>query len=68
MRVTYWCGPSGFDEWVPIESTRPFVKKHAVSWFWQRGAMCPDTVDQAQSGSLMTVSICSSSMDKTVGH
>lgn len=47
MRVTYWCGPSGFDEWVPIESTRPFVKKHAVSWFWQRGAMCPDTVDQA---------------------
>jgi DNA repair protein RadD len=44
MRVTYWCGPSSFDEWVPIEDPRPFVKKHAVSWFWDRGCICPDTV------------------------
>ena len=47
LKVTYWCGPSSFDEWVPIEDPRSFVKKHAVQWFWQRGAMCPDTVDAA---------------------
>lgn len=47
LKVTYWSGPSSFDEWVPIEDPRSFVKKHAVQWFWQRGAMCPDTVDAA---------------------
>lgn len=47
LKVTYWCGPSCFNEWVPIEDPRSFVKKHAVQWFWQRGAMCPDTVDAA---------------------
>lgn len=45
MRVTYWCGPSSFDEWVPIEDERPFVKKHAVSWFWERGCICPPNVE-----------------------
>lgn len=47
MRVTYHCGISSFDEWVPIQDERSHVKKHAVSWFWHRGAMCPDNVDQA---------------------
>lgn len=47
MKVTYYCGVSTFNEWVPIEDDRHFVKKHAVSWFWQRGAMCPDTVTDA---------------------
>lgn len=47
LKATYWCGPSTFDEWVPIEDERPYVKKHAVSWFWERGAMCPPSVDAA---------------------
>lgn len=47
LKVTYWCGPSTFDEWVPVEDDRAYIKKHAVSWFWQHGAMCPNTVDDA---------------------
>lgn len=47
LRVTYWCGPSSFDEWLGIEGTHSFVKKQAVTWFWARGAMCPDTVTEA---------------------
>jgi DNA repair protein RadD len=47
LRVTYWCGPTSFDEWIPIEDERSGVKKHAVSWFWARGAMCPATVTEA---------------------
>lgn len=47
LKATYWCGPSTFDEWVPIEDERAYVKKHAVSWFWERGAMCPTSVDGA---------------------
>lgn len=47
LKVRYWCGPTSFDEWVPIEDARSAVKKHAVQWFWQRGAMCPDTVVNA---------------------
>jgi DNA repair protein RadD len=46
LKVTYWCGPSTFEEWVPIEDTRSYIKKHAISWFWQRGAMCPNTVNE----------------------
>lgn len=47
LKVTYWCGPSSFTEWVPIEDERSFVRKHAVVWFWDRGMMCPDTVAAA---------------------
>ncbi|CAB4122507.1 SSL2 DNA or RNA helicases of superfamily II [uncultured Caudovirales phage] len=47
MKVTYWCGPSGFTEWVPIEDTRSYVKKHAIYWFYQRGITCPATVADA---------------------
>jgi DNA repair protein RadD len=47
MKVTYHCGVSTFQEWVPIEDDRPYVKKHAVSWFWERGMMCPATVTDA---------------------
>lgn len=47
LKVTYWCGVSTFNEWLPIEDIRSHVKKHAVTWFWQRGAMCPATVTEA---------------------
>lgn len=47
LRVTYWCGVSSFDEWVPVEDERSYIKKHAVQWFWARGAMCPSTVEDA---------------------
>lgn len=47
IKVTYWCGPSTFNEWLPVEDERAFVKKHAVSWFWTRGAMCPNTAKEA---------------------
>jgi len=47
MKVTYHCGPSAFSEWVPIEDDRSYVRKHAVHWFWKRGAVCPGTVDEA---------------------
>lgn len=47
LKVTYHCGPSAFTEWVPIEDPRSVVRKHAVSWFWLRGAMCPDKVADA---------------------
>ena len=47
VRVTYWCGASSFDQWIPIEDERSNVKKLAVSWFWKRGAMCPKTVTDA---------------------
>lgn len=47
MRVTYWCGPSSFDEYVPLEDDRSYVKKHAVKWFWEHGTICPETVDEA---------------------
>lgn len=47
LKVTYWCGISKFTEWVPIEDDRGFVKKHAVRWFWDRGMVCPNTVEAA---------------------
>lgn len=47
LRVTYWCGPSTFDEWVPIEDERSYIKKHAVTWMWARGCVCPATVEDA---------------------
>ena len=47
VRVTYYCGLTSFNEWLPIEDQRSFVRKHAVSWFWRRGLVCPETVDQA---------------------
>ena len=47
LKVTYWSGISTFDEWVPVADERSFIKKHAVQWFWARGCMCPDTVDEA---------------------
>jgi DNA repair protein RadD len=46
VRVTYVCGMSYFDEWLPIEDPRDFVRKHAVKWFWKRGLVCPNTVDE----------------------
>ncbi len=45
VRVTYECGASHFYEWIPIEDLRDFVRKHAVTWFWKRGLVCPKTVD-----------------------
>jgi DNA repair protein RadD len=47
LKVTYWCGPSSFNEWVPIEDPRQFVHKHAIFWFYQRGMTCPRTVTDA---------------------
>ncbi len=47
VKVTYYSGIADFAEWLPVEDQRSYVKKHAVSWFWERGAMCPDTVDAA---------------------
>lgn len=47
LKVTYWCGISTYQEWVPIEDDRHFVRKHAVRWFWDRGLPCPDTVEEA---------------------
>lgn len=47
LRVTYFSGLKTYEEFVPIEDPRPFVRKHAVTWFWRRGMMCPKTVDEA---------------------
>lgn len=47
VKVTYHCGDAKFTEWLPVEDERAFVKKHAVSWFWARGAMCPATALEA---------------------
>lgn len=47
MRVIYTVGLQVYNEWVPIEDTRSSVRKHAVRWFWQRGLVCPETVDAA---------------------
>lgn len=47
MRVIYTVGLQVYNEWVPIEDTRSTVRKHAVRWFWQRGLVCPETVDMA---------------------
>lgn len=49
LKVTYWCGPSSFTEWVPIEDERSYVHKHAIYWFYQRGITCPLSVDQAMA-------------------
>lgn len=49
LKVTYWCGPSSFTEWVPIEDERSYVHKHAIYWFYQRGLTCPLSVDQAMA-------------------
>ena len=46
VRVEYQCGISTFTEFLPIEDERSFVRKHAVSWCWSRGIVCPDTVEQ----------------------
>lgn len=47
LKVTYNSGISYFNEWIPIEDSRSFVRKHAVRWFWDRGLVCPNTVDEA---------------------
>jgi DNA repair protein RadD len=47
LRVVYNCGIEQFSEWIPIEDERSNVRKHAVRWFWQRGLVCPKTVDEA---------------------
>ncbi len=48
LSVTYECvGGKQYREWIPIEDDRSYVRKHAVKWFWDRGAMCPDTVAEA---------------------
>lgn len=47
LKVTYHCGLSTFQEWVPIEDDRNYVRKHAVRWFWDRGMVAPETVEQA---------------------
>lgn len=48
LAVTYECvGGATYQEWVPIEDERSYVRKHAVRWFWERGAMCPATVQEA---------------------
>jgi hypothetical protein len=36
-----------FSEYVPLEDPRDYVRKHAVNWFWRRGLLCPETVDEA---------------------
>jgi len=46
VKVSYYCGKYQFDEWLPIEDDRSYVKKHAVRWCWERGVTCPDTVEQ----------------------
>lgn len=46
VKVSYSCGKYEFTEWLPIEDDRSYVRKHAVTWCWTRGVMCPDTVDQ----------------------
>lgn len=47
LRVTYDCGLQTFEEFVPLEDPRSFVRKHAVTWFWRRGMICPKTVNEA---------------------
>jgi DNA repair protein RadD len=47
LRVIYSVGLQVYNEWVPIEDARSSVRKHAVRWFWQRGLVCPETVDEA---------------------
>ena len=47
IKVEYHCAERSFTEWLPIEDERSFVRKHAVSWFWDRGATCPNTVAEA---------------------
>ena len=44
IKVTYFCEKKQFDEWLPIEDDRSYVRKHAVSWCWQRGVQCPESV------------------------
>lgn len=46
VKVAYECGASFFNEFLPIEDERTFVRKHAVAWCWKRGITCPDTVDE----------------------
>ena len=41
VKVTYWCGPSTFSEWLPILDERSYVKKHYIAWCWQRGCIPP---------------------------
>ena len=46
VKVAYECGAAFFNEFLPIEDERTFVRKHAVAWCWKRGITCPDTVDE----------------------
>jgi DNA repair protein RadD len=45
IRVTYWCGPTSFSEWLPINDERSHVKKHYISWCWKRGILAADTIE-----------------------
>lgn len=47
LMVTYHTGGKEYTEWVPIEDPRSNVRKHAIRWFWARGATCPLTVGEA---------------------
>ncbi|MEJ0004394.1 MAG: hypothetical protein WDN30_14205 [Pararobbsia sp.] len=47
LRVVYGVGLQVYNEWIPIEDERSSIRKHAVRWFWQRGLMCPETVEEA---------------------
>lgn len=46
VKVTYWCGPSTFSEWLPVLDDRSYVKKHYISWCWQRGIVAAQTIEE----------------------
>lgn len=45
IKVTYWCGPSSFNEWLPINDERSHVRKHYIAWCWKRGILAADTIE-----------------------
>jgi DNA repair protein RadD len=47
LRVEYRTGLLTFFEFIPLEDSRSWVRKHAVKWFWRRGLPCPETVEEA---------------------
>lgn len=46
IKVTYWCGPSTFNEWLQIMDERSYVKKHYVAWCWQRGIVAAQSIEE----------------------
>ncbi len=67
IKVTYYCGISTYQEWIPLLDERSFVRKHAVSWCWKRGQMAPDTIENfkllVQTDRLPTPSAITVKMD-----